>query len=55
VAVDGRPIGSTAVMLNTIAQLAPGVTASFRFVREGREIELPVTVGKRPRPPQRSE
>jgi serine protease DegQ len=55
VAVDGRPIGSTAVMLNTIAQLAPGAVASFRFVREGREIELPVTVGKRPRPAQRSE
>ena len=55
VAVDGRPIGSTAVMLNTIAQLAPGAVASFRFVRDGRELDLAVTVGKRPRPAPRAE
>jgi len=55
VAVDGRPIGSTAVMLNTIAQLAPGAVANFRFLREGRELDLAVTVGKRPRPAPRAE
>jgi serine protease DegQ len=53
VAVEGRPIAGTAAMLNTIAQLSPGSVASFRFVREGREIDIPVTVGKRPRPGQR--
>ena len=55
VAVDGRPIGSTAVMLNTIAQLAPGAVATFRFVRDGRELDIAVTVGKRPRPVARTD
>ena len=55
VSVEGRPIAGTAAMLNTIAQLSPGSTATFRFVREGREIDIPVTVGKRPRPGQRPE
>jgi serine protease DegQ len=53
VAVEGRPIAGTAAMLNTIAQLSPGSVASFRFVREGKEIDIPVTVGKRPRPGQK--
>ena len=55
VGVDGRPIGSTAVMLDAIAQLAPGAVASFRFVRDGREVDIAVTVGKRPRPVARTE
>jgi len=33
-----------------IAQLAPGASSRFTFVRDGKEIDLPNTVGKRPRP-----
>jgi serine protease DegQ len=55
VSVDGAAISGTAAMLETISQLKPGGVSRFRFVREGREIDLPVTVGKRPRPGQKGE
>ncbi len=55
VAVEGKPVTNTANMLSTIAQIKPGDVATFRFVREGKEFDLPVTVGKRPRPGQRLE
>jgi serine protease DegQ len=50
--VDGRPIPNTATMLNVIAQLQPGATGRFTFVREGREVTLPITVARRPKPGQ---
>ena len=55
VAVEGQAVTNTATMLNLIAQIKPGSTASFRFVREGKEFDLPVSVGKRPRPVARQE
>lgn len=48
--VDDRPIPNTATMLNVIAQIEPGTTGRFVFVRDGRQVELPITVGRRPRP-----
>jgi serine protease DegQ len=50
VEVDGEPIPNTVTMLNVIARIPPGATGKFRFVRENKEIELPITVGKRPKP-----
>jgi serine protease DegQ len=50
VEVEGKAIPNTATMLNVIAQLAPGASNRFTFVRDGKEIELPITVGKRPKP-----
>jgi serine protease DegQ len=50
VEVEGKAIPNTATMLNVIAQLAPGASSRFTFVRDGKEIELPITVGKRPKP-----
>jgi serine protease DegQ len=50
--VDGRPIPNTATMLNVIAQLQPGATGRFTFVRDGRELTLPITVARRPKPGQ---
>ena len=50
IAVEGRPVVSTATMLELVAQLSPGSTARFRFVREGRELEINIVVAKRPRP-----
>jgi serine protease DegQ len=47
--VDGRPIPNTATMLDVIAQITPGAVGRFNFVRDGREVSLPITVGKRPR------
>ncbi len=46
--IEGRPIASTAVMLDWIARLAPGSAARLRLVGEGREIEVQLTVGRRP-------
>jgi len=46
--VDGKPVTGTSSMLDIIAQLQPGTTATFRFLRDGRTVELPVRVGKRP-------
>jgi len=48
--VDGQPVLSTATMLNLIAQLRPGAKAHFRFVRDGRDVDIDIVVGKRPRP-----
>jgi serine protease DegQ len=48
--VDGKPITGTTTMLDVIAQLQPGTTATFRFLRDGRTVELPIRIGKRPSP-----
>jgi serine protease DegQ len=53
VQVEGRPVTNTAVMLNLIAQLKPGSAARFRFVRDGRENEIQITIGRRPLPGRR--
>jgi serine protease DegQ len=50
--VDGTPIPNTATMLNVIAQIAPGTVGRFTFVRDGRTLELPITVARRPKPGQ---
>ncbi|MBX3591270.1 MAG: trypsin-like peptidase domain-containing protein [Burkholderiaceae bacterium] len=50
VEVEGQPVTNTATMLNVIAQLKPGSTARFRFVRDSSTIEIPIRIGKRPKP-----
>jgi serine protease DegQ len=52
IAVDGRAIPNTTTMLEVIAQIQPGSTGSFVFLRDGRELKLPITVATRPRPAQ---
>ncbi|MRR50682.1 MAG: Do family serine endopeptidase [Rhodocyclaceae bacterium] len=49
--IDGKPVKDSQVMLELIAALAPGSSAKFTLRRNGGEVELPVTIGKRP-PPQ---
>jgi serine protease DegQ len=48
--VDGKPIANTANMLNVIAQLAPGTSVRFRFLRDSKPVELSIRIGKRPAP-----
>ena len=48
--VDGQRVPNTATMLNVIAQLKPGSTAKFRFVRDNDTVEIPIRIGKRPKP-----
>ncbi len=47
--VDGTPVKDTASMLNLIAQLKPGTSTRFRFLREGKQLDLNIVIGKRPK------
>jgi serine protease DegQ len=48
VAVNAVPTPDAATMLDAVAELKPGSQASLRLRREQKEIDLQVTVGKRP-------
>jgi len=48
VAINGEKVANSQKMLNQIAQLPPGSSASVRIVRSGKEVEVPVMVGERP-------
>ena len=51
--INDTPVRSTPGMLNQIAQLPPGSVARVRVDRNSRELDLAVTVGERPVPPER--
>jgi len=51
--VNGRRVADTSTMLNLIAGLQPGEQAVLRLTRNQAESEVTVTIGRRPRPPQR--
>src|SRR5690606_24072874 len=50
VEVEGQQVTNTVTMLNVIAQLKPGSTARFRFVRDSDTVEIPIRIGTRPKP-----
>ena len=50
--VGGKPVKDAQVMLDLIAALEPGKTARFDLKRDGRDVGVDVTIGKRPRPPK---
>ena len=49
VAVDGKPVVDSASMLTLISAIAPGSAATLKVLRAQKELELKVTVGKRPK------
>ena len=51
-AVEGREVHDAQSMLDAIAALRPGSNARLMVRREGRQIELAVLIGKRPRLPR---
>ena len=51
--INEVPVRDTPGMLNQIAQLPPGSVARVRVERNSRELDLAVTVGERPIPPER--
>ncbi len=51
--INDVPVRDTPGMLNQIARLAPGSLAKVRVERDGRPLELDVTVGERPVPVER--
>jgi serine protease DegQ len=50
VEVGGKPTPSVPQLLARIAELPPGSNAKVRVVREGRPVDVDVTVGRRPKP-----
>ncbi|HKT98245.1 MAG TPA: Do family serine endopeptidase [Paraburkholderia sp.] len=51
-AVNGEAITDTTRLLNVIAQIKPGTTAKVHLVRKNKDMDLDVTIGKRPPPPK---
>ena len=47
--IDGRPIEDQTAMLNVVADLKPGSTVPLRVRRAGKEVDLQITVGRRPK------
>ena len=50
VTINGQKVTNSQGMLNQIAQLPPGSSATVRVVRAGKDLEIPVQVGERPTP-----
>jgi len=49
VAVDGKPVIDSAGMLTLISAIAPGSATALKVVRAQKELDLKVTVGRRPK------
>ena len=52
IAVEGQQITDTSNMLHLIAALEPGRVATLKIIRNGKEVELKVNIGKRPKQKQ---
>jgi len=49
IAIDGTPVRSTEDLVRiVVAGMAPGQTAKFTIIRDGRRLLVPVTLGERP-------
>jgi Do/DeqQ family serine protease len=55
VAIDGRAMPNPNAVLNVVTGLAPGSPAKLRLKRKGQDLEIPITVGRRPKPQLRAE
>jgi S1-C subfamily serine protease len=51
VAINGKPVADPAAMLNIVADLAPGSQATMKLRRGEKDVDVGVTVGKRPAAP----
>ena len=47
--IDGKAIADPQAVLNLVTVIAPGSAAKVKLKRKGQDLELPVTVGRRPR------
>ena len=52
-AIEGKPVVDSQSVLNTMAALPPGSNARLKLRRQGKDLELVVTVGRRPKPQAR--
>ena len=55
VSIDGKQISEPQDVLNIVTGIAPGSTSKLTLKRKGQDIELAVTVGRRPKPQMRAE
>ncbi len=53
--IDGKPVSDPQGVLNVVAELAPGRSATMKVKRKGEDVELAVTIGRRPKPQSRPE
>jgi serine protease DegQ len=52
ISVEGKSVTNTASMLNIVSQLKPEASVPFKFVRDGKDVDITITVGTRPKPQQ---
>ena len=55
VSIDGKPIVDPQSVLNVVASIAPGTAARVKLKRKGQDMELAITVGRRPKQRARPE
>jgi Do/DeqQ family serine protease len=55
VAIEGKPIIDPQSVLNVVTSIVPGSATKMKVKRKGQDLELAVTVGRRPKPPARPE
>jgi len=55
VAIDSKPIIDPQGVLNAVTGIAPGAATKVKFKRKGQDMELAVTIGRRPKPQARAE
>jgi len=53
-AIDGKPVADARGAIEATAMLRPGARATLTIARDGRKLELAVTLGERPPPSQRT-
>ena len=54
-AIEGRRISDPKSVLDVVAGLEPGRSATMRVRRKGEELDLPIVIGRRPKPQVRAE
>ncbi len=55
VSIDGKPTMDPQDVLNVVTGIAPGSTSKVNLKRKGKDVELAVAIGRRPKPPARAE
>ncbi len=51
-AINGERVETSRALVRGIAAIPPGQTARLSIIRDGRQAEIPVTIGRRPPQPQ---
>ena len=54
-AIDGKPVTDPQSVLNLVTGIAPGSAAKMKLKRKGQDMEIAVTVGRRPKQQARPE